>query len=144
MGLNMKVVAALVAVLACGAAVGAQNVVCKKGKISKAATMEYGGKVLSFKTQKKKKYAPNTDCTVEYKMGSTCAKISFACGKGKKRCGKGDTLTVTANGKDKDFCKIKNPKVKCKVKCTEKASTTGILISGGAPGFISGKSVEVF
>merc|ERR1711872_785596 len=134
MGLNMKVVAALVAVLACGAAVGAQNVVCKKGK------------VLSFKTQKKKKNAPNTDCTVEYKMGSTCAKISFACGKGKKRCGKGDTLTVTANGKDKDFCKIKNPKVistgdisvkflsdkksqasgvKCKVKCTEKASTTG-------------------
>merc|ERR1712042_405665 len=129
MGLNMKVVSALVAVLACGAAVGAQNVVCKKGKISKAATMEYGGKVLSFKTQKKKKYAPNTDCTVEYKMGSTCAKISFA------------------SGKDKDFCKIKNPKVistgdisvkflsdkksqasgvKCKVKCTEKASTTGM------------------
>merc|ERR1712098_719117 len=144
--LNMKVVAALVAVLACGAAVGAQNVVCKKGKISKAVTIEYGGKVLSFKTQKKKKYAPNTDCTVEYKMGSTCAKISFACGKGKKRCGKGDKLTVTANGKDKDFCKIKNPKVfstkdisvkflsdkksqangvKCKVKCTEEASTTG-------------------
>merc|ERR1712098_950568 len=144
--LNMKVVAALVAVLACGAAVGAQNVVCKKGKISKTVTIEYGGKVLSFKTQKKKKYAPNTDCTVEYKMGSTCAKISFACGKGKKRCGKGDKLTVTANGKDKDFCKIKNPKVistgdisvkflsdkksqangvKCKVKCTEEASTTG-------------------
>jgi len=147
-------VVALVAVLACCAAVGAQNVVCAKGTSSKTVTVEYGGKALIFKTQKKgKKYQPNQDCTVEYKMGSTCAKMSFVCSKSniinkdKKKCLKGDKLTVTANGKARVFCQKKKVKaastgdmmvnflsgkkkqkkamgVICKVTCTEEAGST--------------------
>merc|ERR1712013_695171 len=82
-------------------------------------------------------------------MGSSCAKMSFACTKfsvknnDKKKCLKGDKLTVTANGKSKSYCKPKpKPKVSstgdlsvvftsdkkksaagavCKVKCIEAA-----------------------
>jgi len=105
--------------------------------------------------QKGKRYSGNTKCTVNYKMGDSCAKMSFACTKfsvknnDKKKCTKGDKLTVTANGKSKSYCKPKpKPKVSstgdlsvvftsdkkqsaagavCKVKCTEaKESGTGM------------------
>jgi len=149
----MKVLIVLVSVLACAVA---QNVVCGKGTTNKEVTVE-DKKTYTFKTQKGKKYLPNTDCTVNYKMGSTCAKMSFSCtkfntfNKDKKKCMKGDKLTITANGKSKAYCKKQkkgNPKVSstgdlsivftsdkskkrstgavCKVRCTEAAgSSTG-------------------
>merc|ERR1712126_109128 len=133
MGLNMKVVVALVAVLACCAAVGAQNVVCAKGTSSKTVTVEHGGKALIFKTQKKgKKYQPNQDCTVEYKMGSTCAKMSFVCSKSNiinkdkkkkvKAASTGDMMVNFLSGKKKQK---KAMGVICKVTCTEEAGSTG-------------------
>jgi len=101
--------------------------------------------------QKGKRYSGNTKCTVNYKMGDSCAKMSFACTKfsvknnDKKKCTKGDKLTVTANGKSKNYCKPKpKPKVSstgdlsvvftsdkkksaagavCKVKCIETAGS---------------------
>merc|ERR1711942_11366 len=145
--LNMKVLIVLVSVLAYAVA---QNVACGKGTTNREVTVE-DKKTYTFKTQQKgKKYGPNTDCTVNYKMGSSCAKMSFACTKisiknrDKKKCTKGDKLTVTANGKSRAYCK-KKPKVTstgdlsvmftsgkskkggpgavCKVKCTEAVST---------------------
>jgi len=144
----MKVLIVLVSVLACAVA---QNVVCGKGTTNKEVTVE-DKKTYTFKTQKGKKYLPNTDCTVNYKMGSSCAKMSFSCtkfntfNKDKKKCMKGDKLTITANGKSKAYCKKQkkgNPKVSstgdlsivftsdkskkrstgavCKVRCTEAA-----------------------
>merc|ERR1711978_450228 len=149
--LNMKVLAVLVSVVACAAA---QNVVCGKGdSTNKEVTVEEK-KSYTFKTQTGKKYKGNTECTVKYKMGDTCAKMSFACtkfntnNKDKKKCMKGDKLTVTANGKSKAYCgklvKKRAPKVSssgdmsvvftsdkkkhstgavCKVKCTEAADS---------------------
>merc|ERR1712117_805959 len=144
--LNMKVLAVLVSVVACAAA---QNVVCGKGdSTNKEVTVE-DKKSYTFKTQSKGKYKGNTECTVKYKMGDTCAKMSLVCNKfntnnkDKKKCMKGDKLTVTANGKSKAYCgklvKKRAPKVSssgdmsvvftsdkkkhstgavCKVKCT--------------------------
>merc|ERR1712013_606409 len=149
MGLSMKVLIVLVSVLACAVA---QNVVCGKGTTNKEVTVE-DKKTYTFKTQKGKKYLTNTDCTVNYKMGSSCAKMSFSCtkfntfNKDKKKCMKGDKLTITANGKSKAYCKKQKkgqPKVSstgdlslvftsdkskkrstgavCKVRCTEASS----------------------
>merc|ERR1712168_387062 len=148
--LNMRAVLAVV--LACCAAVGAQNVVCKKGTSSNTVTIE-DGKGYTFKTQKGKKYLGNTNCAVEYKMGSTCTKMSFVCTKfntnnrDKKRCKKGDKMTITVGSKARVYCKTKKPRVSsagdikvvfysdkrgsasgaiCKVRCTEAAtSSTG-------------------
>merc|ERR1711942_623520 len=150
--LSMKVLIVLVSVLACAVA---QNVVCGKGTTNREVTVE-DKKTYTFKTQKGRKYGANTDCTVKYKMGSSCAKMSFACtkfsikNKDKKKCTKGDKLTVTANGKSRAYCKTKKPKVTstgdlsvvftsgkskkggpgavCKVKCTE-AVSTGVVVS---------------
>merc|ERR1711892_623918 len=121
-----------------------------RGTTTKTVTMEEG-KAYTFKTQKGKRYKGNTNCAVEYKMGGTCGKMSFVCtkfntnNKDKKRCKKGDTVTVTASGKAKAYCKTKKPKVTstgdmsvvftsdakksgtgavCKVKCTEAAGGT--------------------
>merc|ERR1712002_696027 len=152
--LNMKELAVLVSVVACAAA---QNVVCGKGdSTNKEVTVEEK-KSYTFKTQTGKKYKGNTERTVKYKMGDSCAKMSFVCAKGninnrdKKKCMKGDKLTVTANGKSKAYCgklvKKRAPKVSssgdmsvvftsdkkkhssgavCKVKCTE-ASDSGTV-----------------
>merc|ERR1719250_332810 len=146
----MKVLIVLVSVVACAVA---QNVACGKGTTNREVTVE-DKKTYNFKTQKGKKYLANTKCTVNYKMGDSCKKMSFACTKfsvknnDKKKCTKGDKLTVTANGKSKSYCKPKpKPKVSstgdlsvvftsdkkksaagavCKVKCTEAAgSSTG-------------------
>merc|ERR1711875_61854 len=154
--LSMKVLIVLVSVLACAVA---QNVACGKGTTNREVTVE-DKKTYTFKTQVKgKKYLANTDCTVNYKMGSTCAKMSFSCtkfntvNKDKKKCTKGDKLTITANGKSKAYCKKQkkgNPKVSstgdlsivftsdkskkrstgavCKVRCTEPSSGS----TGGA------------
>ena len=79
---------------------------CGKGTTNKEVTVE-DKKTYTFKTQKGMKYLANTECTVNYKMGSSCAKMSFACTKfntfnmDKKKCMKGDKLTITANGKSK-------------------------------------------
>merc|ERR1711931_265305 len=145
--LNMKVLAVLVSVVACAAA---QNVVCGKGSSTNKEVTVEDKKTYTFKTQKGKKYPGNTECTVKYKMGDSCAKMSFVCNKfntnnkDKKKCMKGDKLTVTANGKPKAYCKTKKPKVSstgdisvvftsdkkksgsgaiCKVKCTEAAGS---------------------
>ena len=78
---------------------------CWRGT-NKEVTVE-DKKTYTFKTQKGMKYLANTECTVNYKMGSSCAKMSFACtkfntvNKDKKKCMKGDKLTITANGKSK-------------------------------------------
>merc|ERR1711970_901162 len=141
--LSMKVLVVLVSVVACAAA---QNVVCGKGSSTNKEVTVEDKKTYTFKTQKGKKYPGNTECTVKYKMGDSCAKMSFVCNKfntnnkDKKKCTKGDKLTVTANGKPKAYCKTKKPKVSstgdisvvftsdkkksgsgaiCKVKCTE-------------------------
>merc|ERR1719391_1931380 len=66
--------------------------------------------------------------------------------KDKKRCSKGDKVTITANGKTRVFCKTKKPRVfstgdmkvvftsdakkhapggTCRVKCTEASQTGG-------------------
>jgi len=150
----MKVLVVLVSVVACAAA---QNVVCGKGSSTNKEVTVEDKKTYTFKTQTGKKYKGNTECTVKYKMGDSCAKMSFVCTKGnihnkdRKKCMKGDKLTVTANGKTKAYCgkysKKKQVKVSsagdmsvvftsdkkkhstgavCKVKCTEAAgSTTG-------------------
>merc|ERR1711892_755924 len=155
----MKVLAVLL-VLACSLLYAkAQNVVCGSKTTSKTVTIE-DGKSYTFKTQKGKRYKGNTKCTVDYKMGDTCAKMSFVCtksntnNKDKKTCKKGDKVTVTANGKSKAYCKTKKPKVTsagditvaftsdkkksssgavCKIKCTEKSSggSTGGGTGGG-------------
>merc|ERR1712013_352624 len=125
--LSMKVLIVLVSVLACAVA---QNVVCGKGTTNKEVTVE-DKKTYTFKTQKGKKYPGNTKCTVNYKMGSSCAKMSFACTKfsvknnDKKKCLKGDKLTVTANGKSKSYCK---PKPKPKVSSTGDLSVVSVKV----------------
>jgi len=157
----MKVVAVLLAIACFSLSVEAQNVICGAKITNKAVTVE-DGDTFSFKTQKGKKYKGNTKCTVDYKMGDTCSKMSFVCtkfntnNKDKKKCSKGDKVTVTVNGKPKAYCKTKKPKVistgdmsvvftsdkkkhgpgaVCKVKCTEAASGgTGILSAGGVGG----------
>merc|ERR1711942_116567 len=144
--LSMKVLIVLVSVVTCAVA---QNVMCGKGTTNKEVTVE-DKKTYTFKTQKGKKYPGNTKCTVNYKMGDSCAEMSFSCtkfsmkNKDKKKCMKGDKLTITANGKSKSYCKPKpKPKVSstgdlsvlftsdkkqssagavCKVRCTEPSS----------------------
>jgi hypothetical protein len=123
--------------------------VCGAKTTSQTVTVEDGDSY-SFKTQKGKKYKGNTECTVDYKMGDTCAKMAFVCtkfnakNKDKKKCSKGDKITVTANGKSEAYCKKKKPTVtsagdimvvfssdakkhargaRCQVTCTEAAAT---------------------
>merc|ERR1712179_338848 len=94
--LSMKVLVVLVSVVACAAA---QNVVCGKGSSTNKEVTVEDKKTYTFKTQKGKKYPGNTECTVKYKMGDSCAKMSFVCNKfntnnkDKKKCTKGDKLT---------------------------------------------------
>jgi len=96
--------------------VEAEDVVCGAETTSKSITIDNGDSFF-FKTQKSKKYTKNVDCTVDYKLGSSCDKMSFICtkfntnNKDKKRCSKGDKVTITANGKTRVFCKLKKPKV---------------------------------
>merc|ERR1712105_30716 len=95
--LSMKVLVVLVSVVACAAA---QNVVCGKGSSTNKEVTVEEKKTYTFKTQKGKKYPGNTECTVKYKMGDSCAKMSFVCNKfntnnkDKKKCTKGDKLTA--------------------------------------------------
>merc|ERR1712106_117195 len=147
--LSMKVLPVLLLLAATVLYAQAQTVTCGAKTTSKSVTVEDGGSY-TFKTQKGKKYKGNTKCTIEYKMGDSCAKMSFACtkfntnNKDKKKCSKGDNVTVTANGKSKSYCKKKKPKVTssgdmtvkftsdakkhskgavCKLTCTEAAAT---------------------
>jgi len=159
--LSMKVLPVLLLLAATVLYAQAQTVTCGAKTTSKSVTVEDGGSY-TFKTQKGKKYKGNTKCTIEYKMGDSCAKMSFACtkfntnNKDKKKCSKGDKVTVTANGKSKSYCKKKKPKVTssgdmtvkftsdakkhstgavCKVTCTEAAATatTTTTTTGPAP-----------
>merc|ERR1712142_583922 len=96
--------------------VEASNIVCKTGSSSKTVTVEDGDS-FNYKTQKGKKYKGNADCTTNYVMGSSCAKMSFSCtkfninNKDKKLCKKGDKMNIKSNGKTKSYCKKKKPKV---------------------------------
>merc|ERR1712212_935737 len=116
--LNMKVLAVLVSVVACAAA---QNVVCGKGSSTNKEVTVEDKKTYTFKTQTGKKYKGNTECTVKYKMGDSCAKMSFVCTKGnihnkdREKCMKGDKLTVPANGKPKAYCGKYSKKKQVKV-----------------------------
>merc|ERR1711970_979755 len=101
--LSMKVLVVLVSVVACAAA---QNVVCGKGSSTNKEVTVEDKKTYTFKTQKGKKYPGNTECTVKYKMGDTCAKMSFVCNK------------FNTNNKDKS-----GSGAICKVKCTEAAGS---------------------
>merc|ERR1712212_1456685 len=170
--LNMKVLAVLVSVVACAAA---QNVVCGKGSSTNKEVTVEDKKTYTFKTQTGKKYKGNTECTVKYKMGDSCAKMSFVCNKGnihnkdRKKCMKGDKLTVTANGKNKAYCgkysKKKQLKVSsagdmsvvftsdkkkhstgavCKVKCTEAAVSTTETPAPEPIGTVTRVKLELF
>merc|ERR1712213_115410 len=95
--------------------VSAHNVVCASGSDSHDVILEDGNKY-SFKTQSGKRYGGGTACTVNYIMGSTCAKMSFQCkrssinNKDSKKCKKGDKLILTVGKKNKVFCKTKKAK----------------------------------
>jgi len=133
----MKVLPVLLLLAATVLYAQAQTVTCGAKTTSKSVTVEDGGSY-TFKTQKGKKYKGNTKCTIEYKMGDTCAKMSFACtkfntnNKDKKKCSKGDKVTVTANGKSKSYCKKKKPKVTSSVDMTVKFSSDAKKHSTGA------------
>ena len=62
------------------------------------------GETFKFRTHKGKKYKGDTDCTVMYKLGDTCTKMSLSCTKfnlkNKKNCQNGDTMTVTDTATD--------------------------------------------
>merc|ERR1719431_844224 len=164
----MKVLVLLLALACTFLCVESQNVVCGKGTTSKTVTLEKG-KSYNYKTQQGKRYAGNTKCTVNYKLGDTCAKMSFVCTKfntnntDKRRCRRGDKLTVTAaGGKPKVYCKTKKPKVTssgdlkvlftsdkkrsstgatCKVRCTVAKETGGG--GGGSIGTITRARFEL-
>ena len=102
------------------------DVVCGTKTTSNTVTVEDGDSY-SFKTHKGKKYKGNTKCTVDYKMGDTCAKMSFVCNKfntnnkDKKKCSKGDKVTVTANGKSK--ASVFKPKAHTNLICNVTSDT---------------------
>merc|ERR1711915_702832 len=140
--------------------VEASNIVCKTGSSSKTVTVEDGDS-FNYKTQKGKKYKGNTACTTKYVIGSSCAKMRFACNKfninnkDKKLCKKGDKMSIKASGKTKSYCKKKKPKVTssgdisvtftsdtnkhssgatCKVSCVEAATSETSTIPTTTPG----------
>merc|ERR1711915_27455 len=140
--------------------VEASNIVCKTGSSSRTVTVEDGDS-FNYKTQKGKKYKGNTACTTNYVMGSSCAKMRFACNKvninnkDKKLCKKGDKMSIKASGKTKSYCKKKKPKVTssgdisvtftsdtkkhssgatCKVSCVEAATSETTTIPTTTPG----------
>merc|ERR1711915_555563 len=96
--------------------VEASNIVCKTGSSTKTVTVEDGDS-FNYKTQKGKNYKGNNSCTTKYVMGSSCAKMRFACtkfninNKDKKLCKKGDKMSIRVNGQTKSYCKRKKPKV---------------------------------
>jgi len=106
----------LILLLVAFAFVEASNVVCKTGSSSKTVTVEDGDS-FNYKTQKGREYKGKTDCTTNYVIGATCAKMSFACTKfninnrAKKLCRKGDKMRIKANGRTKSYCKNKKPEV---------------------------------
>merc|ERR1712142_868453 len=148
--------------------VEASNIVCKTRSSSKTVTVEDGDS-FNYKTQKGKKYKGNADCTTNYVMGSSCAKMSFSCtkfninNKDKKLCKKGDKMNIKSNGKTKSYCKKKKPKVTstgdisvtftsdtkkhssgatCKVSCMEAATSETTTMPTTTPGSLTRKELS--
>ena len=82
------------------------DIICGPGITAKSVTVEKG-ESFTFQTQRGRKYRGNANCTVEYKVGETCAKVSFICtkinidNKDEEGCIEGDKLQVSGNGKSK-------------------------------------------
>jgi len=97
-----------------------KDVTCKKkGKFSKTITIGSGDSY-TFNTQAKKKYGGNVKCSVTYKRGSFCPKLSFSCSKfninnKNSKCSwkTGDRMIIHEQGskKSKSYCKKKSPDV---------------------------------
>ena len=66
------------------------------------------GDSFTYKTQKGVKYMGNTDCTVNYKLGDSCDRMSFICNKVNiestdQNCNNGDSLVVSSKAKEKRY-----------------------------------------
>merc|ERR1719369_1102515 len=105
----MKVISVLLA-LEVAVNVAARDIVCGPGITAKSVTVEKG-ESFTYQTQRGRNYRRDTECSVEYKAGDTCAKMSFICTKinidnrDDKKCSQGDKLQVNGNGKSKVYCK---------------------------------------
>jgi len=150
----------------------AKNVICGP-KISETTVTLQEGNSFRFRTHKGKKYKGNTECTVMYKMGNTCTKMSLTCTKfntknrDKKKCLAGDKMTVTDTVTDlsRVYCRKKKPMVEttgdlmvkftsdakkhgkgasCVVSCTEAATGSTTIAPAPDPCENSGCSVQTY
>merc|ERR1711872_657362 len=136
-------------------AIEARNVACGPRSTRKSVTV-HAGDSFTYKTQKGIEYRGNTDCTVKYKLGNSCARMSFICSKMNivnldgRDCGSGDKLVVSSKEKTKTFCNKKTFRVvssedlttvftsdakehstgaKCMMTCSQAAQTENISIT---------------
>jgi len=91
------------------------NIVCKKGKLSKKINIGEGDSY-SFKTQARATYSKNTKCYVTYKRKSSCPKMRFSCSEfsvnNKRKSCKGlDRMQIQTPGNKKSYCQKKGPDV---------------------------------
>jgi len=82
----------------------ADDFVCPEGKSDNDVIVVEAGDSFDYRTQEEDEYSGNTDCSVMYEMGESCAKMQFSCSE--FQLGKGDTLFVKAK-KNKKFKKSK-------------------------------------
>ena len=68
--------------------------VCPEGKSDNDVIVVEAGDSFYYGTQEEEEYSGNTDCSVMYQMGDSCAKMQFSCSE--FQLGKGDTLFVKA------------------------------------------------
>ena len=66
--------------------------VCPEGKSDNEVIVVEAGDSFDYRTQEDEKYSGNTDCSVMYEMGESCAKMQFSCPV--FQLGKGDSLFV--------------------------------------------------
>jgi len=109
---TMKVICFLVLVLA---SIDARDFECGPGSTKTSVTVNAGDS-FTYKTQKGVKYMGNTDCTVNYKLGDSCDRMSFICNKVNiestdQNCNNGDSLVVSSKAKEKRICKKKKLRV---------------------------------
>jgi len=96
--------------------VEAKNVVCSAGASQHTVTIEEGQSFV-FKSQRGKRYQGNTRCSVNYQLGSSCAKLYFQCTKfnlnnrDRRRCSKGDKLSLKVGKTTRVYCTNKKPKL---------------------------------
>ena len=66
--------------------------VCPEGNSDNEVIVVEAGDSFDYRTQEDEKYSGNTDCSVMYEMGESCAKMQFSCPV--FQLGKGDILFV--------------------------------------------------